>query len=449
MPDPVISPAADPVIIPTDSQSSAIDQILSDADSSRDDFLRQAQDAFDAAEGRQPTAPTKPSGHAPSRPAEKLNKPALSNAKSSASKPSLAAEPSASSAKTSTSRVPGPPVASDAPSEPTADPSTPKPLSDASHLPEDFKPGQIRSEQWKELRTLHKEARARAQAAEARIAELESSRSTTAAEPPPELTARLQSLQQANEQLTQQLEAVAIERSPRFAAQFQPRIEGAINLAKSAVGPELAEKVASLMSMPDNEFRNTQLEQIAEGLSGLRAGKFTTAIAEIDKINAEKLALSSRSSEIYKQWQLENQTRSEKERNQFQTELSSTFDQTVKAWSDFELFQPKEGDAAHNAAVQARIEQARSIFTGGKGMTRADLANASIWAAIAPDLVKDSHAKAQRIAELEAQLGALRGAEPGNASDAGSDLEDTPDDAGSTGYGDGIARLVQQAGHLR
>lgn len=405
----------DPIIEVT-SGPQTVDQILADADSAQADFLAQASEAIESR-----GAPVKPA--AP---------PAKPSAPSEPAKPALAPAPEKG-------KVPGPPVTAPAPKV--------EPAKIEDDLPQEYTPGKMQKSHWEKLKGLRDAAEAKAATLEKQLAEL-ARKTTQTGQPQPELQARLEELQKSNDDLLGRLESVAVERSPRFEAAFKPRIEAAISLAKSVVPQEHAEEVAQLLQAPESAYRTNRLKEIAQSMDQLSVGALSNAYGEMNRINAEKNLATQKSRELFKQWSTEEQQRSENQRKTQTEEAQKTLHSEISEWQkSVGILQPKEGDDAHNRAVNSRVEMARSIFLGGLPMQ--DLARASIWASIGPDLAAQVSERDQRIASLESELSALRGAQPNTASDAGSSVDDAGEPDPNLSYADAIARSVAGAGLLR
>lgn len=420
LPNPVISTGAN------------VEAVLADADAARSDFFNQAN-AFFTEQGHG----AEPAESAPVA----LAKPAAQPVKSQAP----AAAPVAAPAKPVSGKVPAAPVAPAAPAPAPTTPAVPAPVSDDADLPREFRPGSVRAEQWNKMHATRDALRVERDQLKAKYEEAAQKLST--AVPSEELTKQLQALKAERDTYLEKLEAVAFERSPRFEAAFKPRVDAAVSLAKASVGPEHATKVEQLLALPDSEFRNVQLNTLAEGLSPLALGKLANAIAEVDKVNNERASVAAKGSEIWRQWQQEAQASQTQQQQLSSQEAQQVFASEFEGWKDFEMFKEKPGDAAHNQAVQQRLATAKSIFSGGLDLS--ELSRASFWAALGPDLVGALTAERSEKAALQAELAALRNAGPGNAGD-GSSGAPSGDEVDSTlGYGGGIAALVQREGLLR
>lgn len=424
MPDPIIQ-LPNPVI----STGANVEAVLADADAARSDFFNQANAFFtEQGHGAEPAEPA-PAPVAPAKPAAQPAKP-----QAPAAAPAVPAKPASG-------KVPVAPAAPVAPAPAPAAPAAP----DDADLPREFRPGSVRAEQWNKMHATRDALRAERDQLKAKYEEATQKLST--AVPSEDLTKQLQALKAERDTYLEKLEAVAFERSPRFEAAFKPRIDAAVSLAKSSVGPEHATKVEQLLSLPDSEFRNVQLNSLAEGLSPLALGKLANAIAEVDKVNNERASIAAKGSEIWRQWQQEAQASQTQQQHLSSQEAQQVFASEFDGWKDFEMFKEKPGDAAHNQAVAQRLATAKSIFSGGLDLS--ELSRASFWAALGPDLVGALTAERSEKAALQAELAALRNAGPGNAGDGSSGAPSGDEVDSALGYGGGIAALVQREGLLK
>lgn len=434
--------SADPIIQqPTPTiNPSALDNLASEADAARADFFKQADDIFSGrGTGQEATAPPRST---PSSDQGTTSTPPAKPASSAASKTDDAGRPVSG-------KVPGPPSQSEPKAHgaaegkekvPATSTTSSSPAPDDDDIPREYRPGSIKAEQWNKMHAARDALKAERDTLRQQLQRFQEQGASE------EVGKRLEALQRERDEFLNKLEAVAAERSPRFEAMFKDRQDAALYVAKSAVGPAAASKIEELLKMPDSEFRNAQLNELAEKLSPIQAGKLANAIAEIDKLNNERQALAARGSELWKQWQQEATEQQKLQRAQEAKLYEADFDQELSGWRGFDLFKQKDGDSGHNTAVQQRIDTAKAIFNGG--LERADLARASIWAAIGPDLVRTTKGLQERLAALEAENASLRSVQPGVAGDAGGSSGEQPTDP-ALDYSKAIAAAAMREGILR
>lgn len=418
---------SDPIILPQQTTITAdaglqaampnVSELLSNADLDREAFFKMASAEIEP-QAKPPSDPTPP----PAKPASK-----------EAPKSDAASAPTEPEQK---GKVAGPPK-SDA---------TPQPAQTTASdddIPRDYRSGSIKAEQWNKMHVSRDQLKAEVATLKE---QLQKAQTAGASE---EITKRLESLQRERDDLTSKFEQVAFERSPRFEAQFKPRIEAAVSLAKDAVGHEHATKIEQLLAMPSSEFRNRQLRDIAKELQDdpLAIGRLSNAIGEIDKVNAEKQAYAQRGSETWRQWQEEDKSVRLQRTVQEKHRAQALFDQELQQWRGFELLKSKDGDANHNSEVERRISQAREIFSGE--YDEPDKAKASLWAALGPDLASELLKSQKAYSALQKELNSMRKSSPTPASDASNQPSHDDGMPANMGYADALAAMMQRDGLLR
>lgn len=248
-----------------------------------------------------------------------------------------------------------------------------------------------------------------------------------------EFAKQLQAIQAERDNLMARLEAVAVEKSPRFEAAFKPRVDAALAQARNAVGPDRSKRVEEILALPEGNYRDEQLEAIAGEIDNtFRRNKLVSAVAELDRVSEERRSLASRGSELYKQWQTEEQQNIQRKHQEDTQRALGTFDSEAQAWKH--IITPDDETMARN------------VFIGNADLS--DAARASLWAVAGPKLAKQSMEKDQRIKELESELAKFRSVQPGTGNAGGTPQasDDMPTDIG---YGEAISRIAQQAGLLR
>lgn len=241
-----------------------------------------------------------------------------------------------------------------------------------------------------------------------------------------------QELLKANQDTLSRLEAVAIERSPRFQAQFQPRIDAAMQLAIDQVDPSISSQVKELLSMPAGKQRNQALSAIYNDLTGIEQGQFISAVGELAKIEREKSALAARAPEVWKQWQQEAESQQIQKHKAQQDMAEKAFTDEARKWEGISTFKTPE-----KAAL------AKKIYSGGMDLTQ--LAKAAHWAVHGSELMKTVQQVMQENNELKSKIASMQNGEPGGSDASDSDVsEDT-----NLNYMDAITRKVQQSGLLR
>lgn len=307
------------------------------------------------------------------------------------------------------------------------------PAKDFSDVPRDYKPGETGTHHWKRLtaKSDHFEqlSNERQKAFEAALAEVKALQAAqAAAQPNDELQARLTALTQERDGYLTQLRAVAGERI--FDTESKPRRDAALAQAKQVAGPEHASRVESLLLMGESSVRDNAIEELIATLPPLRAAKLTQAVADLDRLTAERAAAAAQGGELWQRRMAESTAAQERARSEQSARALATFDAEVKDWESV-------GVTADEVAL------ARSVYTG-KDATLEDASRAALWGAVGPRIGALLQAEQARVAELEGELAKLRGAQPGvGAAPSGGEVASgEDDDPASTGYSQ---RIINEA----
>lgn len=255
-------------------------------------------------------------------------------------------------------------------------------------------------------------------------------------------------IKKEHEELDKIVKQGFVERDPRVIGPINQRVAEAVALAKGAVPSDQSERVASLLTQPDSDWRTSQLEEVISNLSPLRQGKLIEAVNQVDRASREKANLSSKGDE----WLKERASEAMQSRQRQDIANLKMFDDLGKIWaSGLPLYQVVEGNEDHNAAVKERTDMAKNIFSG-RLQSREDLAKAAYWAAAAPGLLEGHKSLMQENARLKQELESLRGAEPGLDGGAGGPGEGETEDEvkpDNMSYGEWIAHQASKQGLIR
>lgn len=436
--------------MPTETKDEPIHPSLADHETANEAFFTEAAEIFEARR-----APLNPIADKLSQAALGTNPPRANQDQSNASSPrSPASQTAAPTASQNAADAPAPGkipgiamleakpgegAAAESQSASNQPQSAPAPDPDEG-VPslEDYKGNKATSENWKKLYGSKEQWKKQANELRQKLEQIQRQpQNQNGAAANPEIEKAFKALQSERDNLIARIEAIAVEKSPRFEAAFKPRVEAAISQAKAAVGSDKAKRVEDILNLPESAYRDEQIDAILQEIgSNFRQSKLTQAVAEIDRVNAERHALASRGSEIYKQWQADEQRDMQRQRQEREQQAIRTFDTELQGWQQAGYLKDEK-----EASV------ARDVFIG-KGDLE-DAARASMWAVVGPKLASSSMEKDKRIRELEAELAKFRSVQPGRETSGGNAPTASDDIPSDAGYGEAIGRLVQQAGYLR
>lgn len=228
----------------------------------------------------------------------------------------------------------------------------------------------------------------------------------------PEFTKQIDELKAEKEKLIAQIEAIDLERSPRFSEHFNKAFQSSLARVKEAVGDGLASQAESVVQLPPSKWRKEKLNEIRENLSGIDQGQFDIAIAEWDRATAEKGEALSKSRENYSKLKtVEAEDRKREEAMQLAT-VARTVDSAIQSARAYKAFQPIENDHDHNAAVKLNEERIGKFFR--MELPVGEIAAMPIIAAEGRRLMeKEIPALQAKIAELTEALTQAKASNPG------------------------------------
>lgn len=294
--------------------------------------------------------------------------------------------------------TPQPPV------PPPSQPSTPTPASiPNTPTTEGYTPK--KSEDWKKLHAELDTYRSKAETLEKQLAdknrEVEEARKAKV--DPEELTR----IKAERDTLEEKLERVAIEQSPKFVSHYDKIFSQATNLAKDAVGTEMAELAETLLSRPPSKSRKESLNELLGKLeSDIDRTNLALAVQQMDSARAERDALladkKATLAKIKESEQAEALQRQQIARSQAEDRAKKALERAAA----FLAFKPVDGDEKHNTAISTRQEKIRKAILGN--LTPDELADMAILAEEGRHVVEN--VLPPLIAELKAQQDAMRSA---------------------------------------
>lgn len=227
--------------------------------------------------------------------------------------------------------------------------------------------------------------------------------------------AQFKTLQEERDALSERVRLLDIERHPEFVKKYEGKITGVFESMKSVVGTD-GDRLVGLLKSPENDYRNSQIDDIVEGLSPSKKAKLGALIVKYDEINGEKSAEMSEAKADYdsiiSKYQQDNETNTR-----------AALESANKTWTKvsenaraLEIFEPRENDEEWNTELNGRLSLAQQIFNGEN--SEEDLAKAALWAAAAPKYRELLYSQVEVNKRLKAELAKLRGSEPGVSSRA-------------------------------
>ena len=231
----------------------------------------------------------------------------------------------------------------------------------------------------------------------------------------PNLEAQLKTLQEERDALSERVRLLDIERHPEFVKKYEGKINSVFESVKGLVGTD-GERLVGLLKSPESDYRNSQIDDIVEGLSPSKKAKLGALIVRYDEINGERAAEMSEAKSDYDAIISKYQQDNEQGTKAALESASKTWAKVSENARALEIFEPREGDEEWNSELNQRLSLAQQIFNGEN--SEEDLAKAALWAAAAPKYRELLYSQVEVNKRLQAELAKYRGSEPGVSSKA-------------------------------
>ena len=231
----------------------------------------------------------------------------------------------------------------------------------------------------------------------------------------PNFESQLKTLQEERDALSERVRILDVERHPEFVKKYEGKISGVFDSVKNLVGTD-GERLVDLLKSPESEYRNSQIDDIVEGLSPSKKAKLGALIVKYDEINGERASEISEAKADYDAIISKYQQDNEEGTKAALESATKTWAKVSENARALEIFEPREGDDEWNTELNGRLSLAQQIFNGEN--SEEDLAKAALWAAAAPKYRELLYAQVEVNKRLQAELSKYRGSEPGVSSRA-------------------------------
>jgi len=231
----------------------------------------------------------------------------------------------------------------------------------------------------------------------------------------PDFESQLKALQEERDALSERVRLLDIERHPDFIKKYEGKISGVFDSVKNLVGTD-GERLVSLLKSPESDYRNSQIDDIVEGLSPSKKAKLGALIVKYDEINGERASELSEAKADYDAVISKYQQDNEEGTKAALESATKTWQKVSSDARSLEIFEPRENDEEWNSELNQRLSLAQQIFNGEN--SEEDLAKAALWAAAAPKYRELLYAQVEVNKRLQAELSKYRGSEPGVSSRA-------------------------------
>ena len=259
----------------------------------------------------------------------------------------------------------------------------------------------------------------------------------------PNFEEQLKTLQQERDALSERVRILDVERHPEFVKKYEGKINGVFDSVKSLVGSD-GERLVGLLKSPESDYRNSQIDDIVEGLSPSRKAKLGALIVKYDEINSEKASEISEAKSDYDAIISKYQQDNEQGTKVALESATKTWAKVSENARALEIFEPREGDEEWNGELNQRLSLAQQIFNGEN--SEEDLAKAALWAAAAPKYRELLYSQVEVNKRLQAELAKYRGSEPGVTSKATGGGGSRPANTNAAKSEDFVASVLKSLG---
>ena len=259
----------------------------------------------------------------------------------------------------------------------------------------------------------------------------------------PDYDAQLKALQEERDALSERVRLLDVERHPEFIKKYESRINGVFESVKTLVGTD-GERLVGLLKSPESDYRNSQIDDIVDGLSPAKKAKLGALIVRYDEINAEKSAEIAEAKSDYDAIISKYQQDNEEGTKAALEQATKTWQKVSENARALEIFEPRENDEEWNSELNQRLNLAQQIFNGEN--SEEDLAKAALWAAAAPKYRELLYAQVEVNKRLQAELAKYRGAEPGVSSSSKGNSRPASSSNANPNSQDFIANVMKSLG---
>jgi len=259
----------------------------------------------------------------------------------------------------------------------------------------------------------------------------------------PNYEEQLKALQQERDTLSERVRLLDVERHPEFVKKYEGKINGVFDSVKSLVGSD-GERLVGLLKSPESDYRNSQIDDIVEGLSPSKKAKLGALIVKYDEINGEKASEISEAKSDYDAIISKYQQDNEQGTKAALESATKTWAKVSENARALEIFEPREGDDEWNGELNQRLSLAQQIFNGEN--SEEDLAKAALWAAAAPKYRELLYSQVEVNKRLQAELAKYRGSEPGVTSKATGGSGSRPANTNAAKSEDFVASVLKSLG---
>jgi hypothetical protein len=227
---------------------------------------------------------------------------------------------------------------------------------------------------------------------------------------------RIVSTQRERDELSEKLRMVDITSHPKFKAYYDNKTNAQIDMAKRIVGTENSEAIATLLKLPDNEYRQGKIEELVSQLSPIQQSRVAGVLNSLNEIDIERDGQIEQAKKDYVVYQEKAKTDAEAKQKENMTKAETAFTsvlstlQNPKDKDGLFIFQKQDGNEEWNKGVDERTKYAKEMLFGKHDPQV--LIRAAFHAAALPGVVKAYQTLQEQLKGLESQVKGMTAAQP-------------------------------------
>jgi len=255
------------------------------------------------------------------------------------------------------------------------------------------------------------------------------------------------------EELSEKLRMVEITQHPKFKAFYDGKVNAQVEMAKRIVGVENSEAIATLLKLPDNEYRQGKIDELVSTLSPIQQSRVGSVLNSLNEIEMEREGQIEQAKKDYVAYQEKTKADGEKQKAELKTKVENGFStvlstlQNPKDKDGLFIFQEQEGNEEWNKGVEERINYAKNLIFGMNPPET--LMRAVFHAAALPGVVKAYQTLLSQVNGLQEQVKGMTAAQPALESIAAPEGGEKGAAAKPKGEGKFLGGRAQAAGWIK
>jgi hypothetical protein len=227
---------------------------------------------------------------------------------------------------------------------------------------------------------------------------------------------RIVSTKKERDELSERLRLVDITNHPKFKAHYEGRVNAQIDMAKKIVGSDNSEAIATLLKLPDNEYRQSKIEELVSTLSPIQQSRVAGVLNSLNEIEIERDGQIEQAKKDYVKYQEDAKLAAEAKQKENMTKAETAFNtvlstlQNPKDKDGLFIFQKQEGNEEWNKGVDERTKYAKEMLFGKHDPQV--LIKAAFHAAALPGVVKSYQILLSQVKGLEDQVKGMTASQP-------------------------------------